>query len=760
MKKMYRCRKLLLAVCLVCSVFRLPAQNFNLEWVRQAGGACWNDSEEDAVTDVALGNSGSVYNAGYFCGSFDFDPGAGTLTMTATGTSVFIYKLTGSGALAWARQVNTGYRNITIATDDTGNVYATGAYVGTVDFDPGPDSFKLTSSPNPAQSYSGAFILKLDTAGSFVWAKGLGNSGYSASGNDISLDSVGNVYTSGVFFNTADFNPAMNPADTFKLTASGPSDIYISKLTNTGDFVWAKKMGGSGTDVPVAMTTDPGGHVYTTGSFKATADFDPGTGAANLTATGYADVFLSKLDAAGNMVWARAFLADGVLDIYNRVVAAAIAVDTAGNVYSAGNFAGTVDFDPGSLVNNLTTTGPNDQFGYIAKLDAAGNFVWVKKRKGITYGLALDAAGNNYTTGMFSGLNDFDPGAGTANVAAAGGSDIFVTSLNSSGDFVSVKGFGGTSYDKGYAMAIEPSGKNIYTVGSFAAYEGGQADFDPGPGSVVLVSGSGAGGDSDGFIHKMSCNSYGTLTTTACDSFTFAGTTYTESGTYTGVLPNATGCDSIITVNLTVYQSSGSTLTETACDSFSLNGQTYTTSGSYVVATLPNASGCDSVVLLELTINTVDVTVTVNPTGLHANQAGAMYQWLDCNDQNNPLTGATQQDFSPQQSGSYAVAVTANGCSDTSVCQSFSVTGIADTDPFGLIRIFPNPVFSKLTLTTALPLKEGRVRLLDITGQEQAVWTKMKGSYFTLDIREFPAGTYILELKQKDKQVKLKVTKL
>jgi hypothetical protein len=760
MKKMYRCRKLLLALCLVCSVFRLPAQNFNLEWVRQVGGGCWNDSEEDAVTTVALGNSGSVYSAGYFCGTSDFDPGAGNMTMTAIGSNIFIYKLTASGALAWAKQINTTKRNIAITTDVTGNVYATGTYEGTVDFDPGPDSFKLSSSANPGQSYSGAFILKLDTAGNFVWVKGLGNAGYTISANDISLDSAGNVYTTGVFFNTADFNPAINPADTFKLTASGSSDIYISKLTNTGDFVWAKKMGGSGADAPVAMVADPGGNVYTTGSFKATADFDPGTAITNLTATGYADVFLSKLDASGNMVWAKAFLAEGPVSAFNRVVAAAIAVDTAGNVYSTGNFGGSIDFDPGGTVNNLTSTGSNDQYGYISKLDAAGNFVWAKKRKGISYDLVLDAAGNNYTTGMFTGLNDFDPGAGTVNLAAAGGSDIFVTSLNSNGDFVSVKGFGGTSYDKGYAIVVEPSGKNIYTVGSFAAYEGGQADFDPGPASVVLVSGSGAGGDSDGFIHKMSCNSYGTLTTIACDSFTFAGTTYTESGTYTGVLPNATGCDSIITLNLTVHQSSGSTLTETACNSYSLNGQTYTSSGSYIVTTLPNAAGCDSVVLLELTIHTLDITVTENATGLHANQTGATYQWLDCNNQNAPVSGETLQDFNPQQNGSYAVIVTSDACTDTSACHSFAATAIHDTAPFGLTRIFPNPAFSKLTLNTTLSLKEGTIRLSDITGRLKAEWTNLKGNHFTFDIRTLPSGTYILELKEKDKQVKLKVTKL
>lgn len=760
MKKMYSRSHVLLALCLLCSVFRLPAQNFNLEWVRQTGGGCWNDAEEDAVISIAQGNAGSVYSAGYFCGSSDFDPGPGTLTMTATGTQLFIYKLTASGALGWARQINTGGRAIALTADAGGNVYATGTFTGTVDFDPGPDSFKLSASANPAQSYSGAFILKLDTAGVFVWAKQLGYAGYPVAGLDIAVDTAGNVYTTGTFSNTADFNPGMNPADTFKLTAAGSTDIYITKLSAAGSFIWAKQMGGSGPDMPVALTLDRNGNVYTTGSFKATADFDPGTGTANLTATGYADVFLSKLDTAGNMVWARAFLADGVADMYNRVTAAGLAVDTAGNVYCAGNFGGTVDFDPGTAVHNLTSAGPNDMFGYTAKLDAAGNFVWVKKRKGTNYDITLDAAGNNYTTGMFTGLTDFDPGSGTVNLAAAGGTDIFVTRLDSNGDFGWVKGFGGSSFDKGYAIAVDPAGKNIYTGGSFAAYEGGQADFDPGPASVILISGAGAGGDSDGFIHKMSCNSYGTLTATACDSFTFAGNTYTASGSYTGILPNATGCDSIITINLTVYQSTGSTVNQTACGSYTLNGQTYTSSGSYAIATLPNATGCDSVIVLALTITPFDITVTETSTGLQANQAGALYQWIDCSNQDTPIAGATQQDFNPAQSGSYAVIITAGDCTDTSGCHSVAVTGITETTPFGITRLFPNPAFSKLTLHTTLPLTAGQGRLLDVTGQAKAIWPGLKGNDFTLDIAQQPSGVYILELQEAGKQLKLKVTKL
>jgi hypothetical protein len=755
---MYKIRMVLLGIFLTCSIFQLSAQELNLEWASQIGGSCWEDAEEDGVTTVAVDTAGNVYTAGFFCGTSDFDPGASSFPMTSAGygTNYFIYKLNKTGVFQWAKMITTHRRNIAIALDAGGNVYATGTYAGIVDFDPGPDSFKLNSSSDPA-----AFILKLDTAGDFVWAKSLGGLGGYTSGTDIAIDTSGNIYSTGSFNGTGDFDPGTGANDTFKLTSAGSSDIYISKLTANGNFIWAKRLGGTGNDIPVALALGTTGQVHIKGNFKGTADFDPGTGTANLTSTGYEDVFIAKLDAGGNFAWAKAFLADGASNSYNRVIATSIAIDATGNVYSTGYFGGTVDFDPSTATNILTSTSPNDMYSYISKLDNAGNFVWVKQRKGTNFDIVLDSLGNNYTTGMFSAFVDFDPGAGTANVASTGGSDVFVTKLTDNGDFVYVRTFGGSSFEKGYAMAVDRGGKTVHTVGSFAAYTGGQADFDPGPGTMILTSGSGAGGDSDGFIHKMSCNTYATLTITACDSFNFGGITYQESGIYTPpVLPNANGCDSIVTINLTITHSTSSTITESACNSFSLNGETYTTSGNYLLGTFQNAAGCDSLLMLDLTIDTVNTSVTQNGNTFHAGHSGATYQWVDCEDQYAGIPAATQQDFTAPENGSYAVIVTVNGCSDTSDCFNAVVTGIGALAGQDFITITPNPVTHKLTVKATTVWTDARLRLISITGKVLMEKNKIRGNSYAIDISPLPAGIYILELKEKEKSIRLKVTKL
>ena len=119
----------------------------------------------------------------------------------------------------------------------------------------------------------------------------------------ISVDAAGNVYTTGFFSRTVDFDPG---AETANLTSAGAADIFVSKLDNAGNFVWARNMGGTSGDFDVGLgvIVDAAGNVYTTGYFNGTADFDPGAGTANLTSAGGADIFISKLDNAGNFVWA------------------------------------------------------------------------------------------------------------------------------------------------------------------------------------------------------------------------------------------------------------------------------------------------------------------------------------------------------------------------------------------------------------------------------------------------------------------------
>jgi hypothetical protein len=154
------------------------------------------------------------------------------------------------------------------------------------------------------------------------------------------------------------------------------------------------------------------GDVYTTGIFQDTIDFNPGTGVANLSAVGEEDVFILKLDANGNFLWAKSF---GGIEMDQGY---SIAIDAEGNVYTTGYFIDTVDFDPGTGVTNLSAVGGKDIF--ILKLDPNGNFVWAKSFGGIEgIGIAIDGMGNVITTGYFSDTVDFDPGTGVMNLTSA-----------------------------------------------------------------------------------------------------------------------------------------------------------------------------------------------------------------------------------------------------------------------------------------------------------------------------------------------------
>jgi hypothetical protein len=181
-------------------------------------------------------------------------------------------------------------------------------------------------------------------------------------------------------------------------------------------FQWAKRTGNSGFDYGSSIAVDPSGNVYTTGQFQGFVDFNPDTGVFLLTSAGAEDIFVRKLDASGNLIWA------GRMGGTGSDIANSIKVDNSGNVYTTGSFDGTADFDPGAGVFNLTSTGGTKDI-FVCKLDASGNFVWAKQMGGlggynVGNSIALDASGNVLTTGRFDGTGDFDPGIGTYNLSS------------------------------------------------------------------------------------------------------------------------------------------------------------------------------------------------------------------------------------------------------------------------------------------------------------------------------------------------------
>ena len=461
-------------------VLQLQAQTFS--FVKQLGGP-----SNDVGYAIAVDASGNQYTTGSFSGTADFQEGPGTYNLTSQGSDdIFISKRDAGGNLVWAKQMGgpTGEYGRSIAVDANGNVCITGSFTGTIDFDPGPGVFNLSCA-----GWWDIFICKLDASGNFAWAKALGTTGEDH-GNGITVDAAGNVYTTGSFYGTADFDPGPGTA---YLTADY-IDVFVNKFDAAGNFVWAKRMGGISYDYGYCIAVDGSSNVYITGSFRFTnCDYDPGPGTFYLGTYADTDGFLCKLDASGNFAWAKQ-LTTGAYDYSNSY---ALAIDLSGNIYLTGHFKGTTDFDPGPGVYRFTASALHDIF--VCKLNSAGNFVWAKQfggcQSGTSNSVAVDAAGNVYTTGVYQFNADFDPGPVYYRLSYAGANDAYINKLDPSGNFVWAKPLGGASDDFSYSVALDPLG-NIYTTGYF----GGVADFDPEP-TVFNIT---ATGGTDIFVHKMS----------------------------------------------------------------------------------------------------------------------------------------------------------------------------------------------------------------------------------------------------------------
>ena len=592
----------------------------------------------------------------------------------------------------WAKKMggtsdDWGY---SITTDASGNVYTTGFFCGIVDFDPGVGTINLTSAGE-----EDIFILKLSPAGNLLWVKQMGGTYYDK-GFSITTDAISNVYTTGYFNGTVDFDPG---AGTANLTSANYQDIFIQKLDSAGNLLWVKQMGETSDDEAYSITTDASGNVYTTGYFEGTVDFDPGTGTTYLTSAGGQDIFIQKLDSAGNLLWVKQMRGA------SYELGISITIDTSSNVYTTGDFMGTVDFDPGAGTAYLTSAGSMDIF--IQKLDTAGNLLWAKKMGGTSHdyvwSITTDASGNVYTTGNFWGTADFDPGTGTANLTSAGNEDGFIQKLDTAGNLLWVKKMGGISNDCGNSITTDIGG-NVYTTGYFRD----TVDFNPGVGTANLIS----AGNWDIFIQKLS----------QC-------------------IPN-TGTDVV-----------------TACDSYTwIDSITYTASNNIATHTLSNAAGCDSVVTLNLTIITIDNTVTKNGVTLTANEVGANYQWVDCNNSYSVISGANNQSFTATSIGNYAVEITKNSCVDTSICYSITNIGIIENSFGDKLVFYPNPTSGIVNLEFGSNFKNVQIIIRNSQGKLVKQQEFKKEQNISIEI-EGSKGIYLIEVISADKKAIIKVVK-
>ena len=474
-------KKITCSVLLSLSALIMNAQA-NYVWANKMGAASADDGY--AVTVDALGN---VYTTGSFRGTVDFDPGALVFNLTSSGgADIFVSKLDAAGNFIWAKKMGgpSNEYGFSITVDGSGNVITTGYFAGNCDFDPGIGNFSIIPV-----GISDIFVSKLDAAGNFVWAVSFEAMG---EGHAITVDAAGDIYSTGYYVNTADFDPGPS---VYNLNSNGAqADVYVCKLDASGNFVWAQSMGGPGTDQGNGIVVDAAGNVLTIGIFGGTADYDPGVGIFNLVSAGAQyNVFVSKLDGtAGGFIWAKSMGGAGGAYGYG------VDVDASGNVFTTGKFSGNSDFDPGNAVFNLAPGGGGFSI-FVSMLSASGNFVWAKVLGGASgldcgNSIAIGNGGDVYTTGIFSGIADFDPNPGIANLTSAGASDAFICKLDFSGNYLWAQQLGGSAVDVSKSIALDMY-CNIHTTGSF----NGTADFDPNPGIVNLTS----SGLAEIFISKL-----------------------------------------------------------------------------------------------------------------------------------------------------------------------------------------------------------------------------------------------------------------
>lgn len=503
-------KKILFAI-LCFGTITLHAQIPDFDWVKQIG-----DSSSETGRGIARDASGNLYIAGSFIGTDDFDPGPGVYNMTSVvGSEIFVLKLNASGNFEWAVQTrgwSSNMAELAITCDATGNVFVTGHFLDSTDFDPSASTYNLVSNGG-----RDIFIWHLNTNGNFVWAKNIGSTASSITsediGYDIKVDNWGNIYTIGSFALTADFDPGPG---TVTLNAGPYCDIFILKLNANGDYVYAKNIGGFNYCIGRSITIDALGNLYATGSFSDTVDFDPGTGIFNLIAprsnqfvASDPDIFILKLDSSGNFIWAQNF------GSIKEDIGQTIHVDDNGNVYTAGIFEQTVDFQWGTNTFNLTVSLFEDMF--VLKSDSSGNFTWAKQIHSSSFydgvnGITADTAGNVYVTGSFAGTVDLDPGIDSFFVSTpSSSSDIFILKLDANGNFLWGNSAGGTGTDVGEQILLDATG-NIFTVGSFT----GTTDFDFNSGSYNLIA---PGFYQNVFVLKMKQNTVGITEGTYENSF-------------------------------------------------------------------------------------------------------------------------------------------------------------------------------------------------------------------------------------------------
>jgi hypothetical protein len=746
------------------------AQDFN--WVRTVNGLTM-----DECLDVAVSaNTGFIYTTGYFSNSADFLTGPDSLIIESSFSCAYVCKYNVHGDIIWLRTLSstdgTSQGN-GIAVDANDNVIVTGGFDGTVDFDPSDTAEVILTESN-----RDAFVWKLDQHGNFQWVKKV-HSSYEASAYGVTADTSNNIVFSGLFTGSISMFGDFNLSD-------NDNRGYICKLDSAGEFIWVNALTDVPGDIyPSVVRSDADNNYYVTGAYVQNSS--PTIG------------FLQKVTSTGEDSWRVELGNPSGVGFINDVVC------TPYGLFACGSFKNQAIIG-GAMGSHLVySNGPFFDAVVFKLLPGNGQPIWstVFGSSADDSGSAIhmDANGNVYVAGRFKGTANY------ANIPqatiTANGSDVYVWKLGNDGEGVG-------AYTLTNPVADEITATAIYTAYDGAIYVSGRSygttDFDQDPVDVEEHSSLGM---ADGFLHRTTdCDAFLQPPTQEfyfCqgDSIEVNGAFYDEPQLISSApVVSQWGCDSIVTYQLLHFPyeeyeyysichgdsvmltgglsyEAGEYVTEftssNGCDSslveivnwipsaytfenyslcqdsvLTVYNQSITAAGEYILLVENTQTTCTDTVSVSVSLVALDDTVIQQGNSLLASNDADGYAWLDCAT-GEYIPGATNQLFSPQLSGSYAVTISNDGCESTGSCVDIEIVGISET-MIDEIALYPNPASDACYIQTNETTIE-EIDLFDITGKAVKHIPALpigKGIY-VLSLHEIPCGSYTVVLSLSDR---------
>ena len=791
------------------------------------------DPNASDFTALHLDEEDNLYIAGNFTGAFDGDPGAGIYTVSPSGTNndSYLLKWNALGEPQWHMVygfADEAIRSILTVGDD---VYVTGGFIGTLDFDASPATNALTSIHS---NYEDGFLARYSSDGQFEFVKTF-NSESHCYGMRL-MPSTNGFFLNALFIGTTDLNI---DAGSDVYTSYGFSgDAGLIKLNNDGAFQWAIQYSGAAYESVADVYTHADGNLSIIGSISSFGDVLPGPETLVMSA-GTNTSFLQKLGACVNTSSGvsvsscgsytapsgEVFSSSGsymsvvengpgcmdtlyieleVLEntsetidisaceqyslnnetytmsgIYNQVLTNEAgcdslitlnltvreAVDTTldvsacsfyiaeGTTYTeSGNYVLELltFFGCDSIVHlNLTIEQPDTVF---ISETACGQYTW----NDMTYTQSGEYAQTFFNSAgcdsmVFLNLTILNSSYSSFTVDACESYLWNEEVLDESGVYTATytNNAGCDSIIELFLTIREPASTylDVVSCSGYTSPDGSEVWTESGIYSDTLLTFFGC--DSIVTINlTMDGMIYSELEVESCGSYTSPSGLYTwnSSGIYNDIMTSDLGCDSILSIVLTILSSTASTLDVTACNSYTSPSGMYawSESGTYVDL-LVNDAGCDSLITINLTIPVTDVSVENNDPTLVANLDGVSYQWLNCTDGYTVISGATGQSFTAVENGLYAVEISGVACQDTSECVEIGSFDYIEHMDDRWFKLSPNPALDFVMIDPGVQLDNSYIILRNALGEEVDRLRITGREVFRYDLNIAP-GLYYVEV--------------